>query len=160
MIIKKTEHGDYCYNNMLVGDDEEFQWNLCLAEIVPNGVGNGPPIYEVTNRRWECVGPVFKSRSEGSRYLGYEGKSEKVREHQNLLIEEYNTLYSDEVETRERFNSANKPKFGRPSEGKDQRLQFSTTMKVRKWLESQQRVGESLSQVVNRILEERMRTHN
>lgn len=155
MIIKTTEHGDYCYNNRLVGD-EEFQWSLCLSEIVPNGVGNGLPAYDVTNRQWQCVGPVFKSRSEGSRYLGYEGKSEKVREHQDQLIEEYNGLYSDEVETRERFNSDNRPKFGRPSEGRDRRLQFSTSVKVERWLESQKQGGESLSNVIHRILEEAM----
>lgn len=158
MIIQKTEQGDYCYNNQLVGDGEEFQWSLCLAEIVPNGVGNGLPAYDVTNRNWQCVGPVFRSRSEGSRWLGYEGKGEKAREHQDQLIEEYNGLYSDEVETRERFNSENKPKFGRPSEGRDRRLQFSTSAKVEAWLDAQRQGNESLSNVIHRILEQQVQS--
>ncbi len=156
MIINTTEHGDYCYNNQLVGDTDEFQWSINLDHISQEGVGNGPPIYDVVNRKWQCVGPVFKSRSEGARYLGYEGKGEKVREHQDQLIEEYNSLYSDEIETHERFNADHKPKFGAPSQGRDRRLQFSTSSAIEGWLKSQQQVGESFSQTIHRILEERM----
>lgn len=154
-MIRTTEHGDYVYQVSLQGDDYNgYQWNIVLQEIVPNGVGNGLPAYETTNRKWELVGPVFKSRSEGARWLGYEGKQEKAKEHGDQLIAEYGDLYSDGIETRERFNSNNKPKFGRPSEGRDRRLQFSTSAKVENWLESQKKGNESISNVIHRILEE------
>jgi hypothetical protein len=157
MFAKTTEHGDYCYNVNLVGDNDEFQWSINLDHISPNGVGNGLPAYEVTNRNWQCVGPVFKSRSEGARWLGYEGKGDKVREHQDQLVEEYSSLYSDEIETRERFHPENKPKFGRPSQGRDRRLSFYTSAKVESWLGSQRQGNEALSNVIHRVLEERAR---
>lgn len=156
-MIRTTEHGDYVYQVSLQGHENSgFQWNIDLQEIVPNGVGNGLPAYEVTNRKWESVGPVFKKRSEGARWLGYEGGGEKAIEHGDQLIAEYNSLYSDEIETRERFHPENKPKFGRPSQGRDRRLQFSTSAKVENWLESQKQGAESVSQTIHRILEERM----
>jgi hypothetical protein len=156
-MIRTTEHGDYVYGVSLKGDENNgFQWNIALQEIVPNGVGNGWPIYEVTNRTWELVGPVFEKRAAGARWLGYEGGSDKTVEHGDQLIAEYNGLYSDEVETRSRFEPEYKPKFGAPSQGRDRRLQFSTSSDVERWLQSQRQGTESLSQAIHRLLEARM----
>ena len=141
--------------NLVGNESDGFQWKIHLETIV-NEEDDRRPIYEVTNRGWRLVGPEFKSRHEGSKFLGFSPglKDESVSKNWDRLIEEYHGLFSDEIETRERFNERHTPKFGRPSQGRTQRMQFSATPELRQWLEGLRRPGENVSSVTFQLLEE------
>jgi len=156
MSIVRTEYGYMHYENSLQGDESsKFQWNLVLSTIVDEDAGH--KAYRVKNRHWELVGPEFKTREEGSRFLGYNGgKGGDVSKNWSQLVAEYNALYSDEIETTENLPPFERKSFGRPSTGRNQRLQFSATFELRTWLESQATNKESLSQVTFRLLNQMM----
>lgn len=151
--IISTEYGYEQYNVNLQGDENTgFQWNIVLDRIVDEDAGH--KVYRVKNRSWEKVGPEFETREQGSRYLGYDhGKSGDVRQHWADLVAEYQQKFSDEVETIDNITFELR-KFGRPSTGRDRRLQFSATATLEAWLESQKIGKESLSQTTFRLLEE------
>ena len=44
-------------------------------------------------------------------------------------------------------------KFGRPSQGRTERLQVAVTPKLLEWIKGQVQGDESISQIVNRLLE-------
>jgi hypothetical protein len=138
--------------NLVGNDTDGFQWKIVLETIVDEE--DNRRIYETTNRGWRIVGPEFKTRNEGSRFLGFEpGHKGDTSKNWDRLIEEYHGLYSDEIETRERFNAENKPKFGRPSQGRTERLQVAITPALRQKIKNQTKPGESESQAVFRLLE-------
>lgn len=136
----------------LKGDDESgFQWALNLERIVDEE--DEHRIYVVTNRGWRLVGPEFMERSEGSRFLGFERGKADTSKNWDRLIGEYHSLFSDEVETYEQFHGERVARFGRPSQGRTERLQFSATPALREWLEGQMKPGENVSLVTFRLLE-------
>lgn len=152
-LVRHEDGKEFNWNAALKGNEEEgFQWAISLHRIVDEE--NNHIIYEVTNRGWRTVGPEFKTRTEGSKFLGFSGGRENVSKNWDRLIEEYHGLFSDEIETYQQFHSENKPKFGRPSQGRTERMQFSATPELRKWLESQVKPGENVSLVTFRLLEE------
>lgn len=131
---------------------EGFQWKIALERIVDEE--DNRRIYDVTNRGWQRVGPEFSTQKEGSRYLGFEsGSKGDTSKNWDRLIAEYHGLFSDEIETREQFHAENKPKFGRPSQGRTERLQFSATPELKAWIEDQMKPGENVSLAVYRLLE-------
>ncbi len=135
--------------------DGPFQWKFMLSRIIelPANDNDMKRIFVVVNRGWRHVGPEFLTRKTGSQYLGYNEKNDKVVENRDRLIAEYDAQFSDAVETH-RQSSQEKKRFGRPSEGRSERLQFSTTPVIADWIASQSKKDESFSQTLHRLLEE------
>lgn len=148
-LVRHVDGKDFHWGCSLAGNEVEgFQWNLALETIVEDG-----QIYDVVNRGWQPVGPAFETRSEGSRYLGFSGPKKDSSAHWDRLIEEYHGLFSDEISTRLRGGHHSYKKFGRPSQGRSERLQFSATPELRRWLGEQVKPGENISLVVFKLLE-------
>lgn len=151
MAIMRHEDGkDYSYDINLLNVQDGFQWSIRLEFILDEGHK-----YETTNRPWRSVGPEFKTRAEGLRFLGLSSglKEAAITKNWDKVIEEYNGLFSDEIESHRQFRAEEK-KFGRPSQGRTERMQFSATPELRRWLESQMKPGENTSLITFRLLEE------
>lgn len=152
-LVRHEDGKNYTYGAELRGDKiNGYQWSITLEAVVDEE--DNHRIYDVTNRGWQSVGPVFEENTETARFLGFSPGMKTTAKNWDPLIEEYNGLFSDEIETRERFNAENRPKFGRPSQGRTERMQFSASPELRHWLEAQIQPGENVSLVTFRLLEE------
>lgn len=153
MAVQRHEDGKtFDWDISLRDTNDGFQWSIRLDAIIDEE----KRIYDVLNRMWMFVGPEFKTRVEGSRFLGFSSgaKDATVSANWDRVTEEYHSHFANEIETRERFNERNKPKFGRPSQGRTERMQFSATSELRAWINAQKKPNENESLVVFRLLEE------
>lgn len=134
---------------------DKYQWMMRLERI------DG---YDITNRPWMCVGPVFNgqhAQSEAGKWLGFSSPAHKdAGKHMQELIEEYNSLFYDEPfgSRYTDFDKKSFPRMGRPSQGREKRLQAAITPEQMTWLEAQKARYEvrSVSDVVFRLIEELM----
>lgn len=158
-LVRHEDGKSFNWGATLKGDEASgFQWAINLERIVDEE--DNRRIYVVTNRSWRLVGPEFTKRTEGSRFLGFEsGHKGDTSKNWDRLIEEYTGLFSDEIETYEQFHGENIAKFGRPSQGRTERMQFSATPTLRQWIKDQMKPGENESSVTFRLLEELHKSH-
>lgn len=154
--VRYNEGKEYTWNVQLNGNDVDgFQWAICLDSIKDVEEGQYGQVYDVTNRPWRRVGPSFDTRAAGANYLGL-GESRRDTGspgHLDNLIAEYEEMFSSEVETHTRHGQEAR-RFGRPSQGRTERLQFSATPQLKHWIGQQAAKNESVSQVVFRLLED------
>jgi hypothetical protein len=145
-----TERGKEHYGVQLKpAQDDAFQWTVVLERIEG---------YDIRNRQWRSVGPVFNTAKAASKWLGFErGLDEKkINANEDALIEEYNALYSDEPQGSHAlvsgFEQKSFSKMGRPSQGRERRIQSQVTPELASWIEAQKQ-DESLSDVIFRLLD-------
>lgn len=156
--IVRHEDGKSIHWDASLAGNGPYQWTLRIECIVDEE--DNHRIYDVTNRSWRSVGPEFDTQNEGSKYLGFKYglKEQSVSKNWDQLIDEYNSLFSDEIETHERFGQDKK--FGRPSQGRTERLQVAVTPEIKRWIEEQIKQGENISLVTFRILQNLYKEQN
>jgi hypothetical protein len=138
---------------------DRYQWRLCLQRIGE---------YDIQNRPWMAVGPIFNgqhAQKKAGQWLGFSSPADKdAGEHMGLIIEEYNSLFDDEPKgSRYRdFDKRSFPKMGRPSQGRNVRLQAAITPEQAQWLTSQMERFEakSLSDVIFHLITDEMKDHS
>ena len=158
---RSTLEGDFDYQQSLVtvetldatGQTKTvWQWSINLHLIIDEKQGH--VIYDVLNRPWQRVGPTFQTQDAGAHYLGLDDRENRnARKNADRLIEEYNGLFDDTIQTRQRLHAEREKTFGRPSQGRSIRLQVGVTRELNNWIVRKQKGTESVSETVFRLLE-------